>query len=63
VGPISLLRGEDSEKNLKLAAAIALRYSDAPKDQQGTVLTEKNDTKSEITTSTIAESEYLQYRI
>ena len=34
VGPISLLRGEDSEKNLKLAAAIAVRYSDAPKDKQ-----------------------------
>jgi hypothetical protein len=58
-----MLRGDNSEKNLKLAAAITLRYSDAPKDQIGTVLTEKNDTKSEISTASIAESEYLQYRI
>jgi tRNA U34 2-thiouridine synthase MnmA/TrmU len=64
VGPISMLRGDDSEKNLKLAAAITLRYSDAPKDQIGLiVLTEKNETKSEISTASIAESEYLQYRI
>jgi len=63
VGPISMLRGDDSEKNLKLAAAITLRYSDAPKDLLGLVLTEKNDTRSEISTASIAESEYLQYRI
>ena len=63
VGPISMLRGDDSEKNVKLAAAITLRYSDAPKDKTGIVLTEKNDTKSEISTASIAESEYLRYRI
>jgi tRNA-uridine 2-sulfurtransferase len=63
VGPISLLRGEDSEKNLKLAAAITLRYSDAPKDFPGLVLIEKNETKSEISTFSIAESEYLHFRI
>ncbi|HEX5457205.1 MAG TPA: tRNA (5-methylaminomethyl-2-thiouridylate)-methyltransferase, partial [Candidatus Nitrosotalea sp.] len=63
VGPISLLRGQDSEKNLKLAAAIALRYSDAPKDKEGTVLTEKDGAKSELVTNSIPESEYLQYRI
>ena len=63
VGPISMLRGDDSEKNLKLAAAITLRYSDAPRDLQCTVITEKSGTKSEISTSSVAESEYLQYRI
>ncbi len=63
VGPISLLRGQDSEKNMKLAAAIALRYSDAPRDKEGIVLTEKNGTKSEIVTGGITEPEYLQYRI
>ena len=63
VGPISLLRGDDSEKNMKLAAAIALRYSDAPRDQQGTVITEKNGIVTELVTGGITEPEYLQYRI
>lgn len=63
VGPISLLRGQDSEKNMKLAAAIALRYSDAPRDKDGTILAEKNGTKTEIVTGGITEPEYLQYRI
>lgn len=63
VGPTSLLRGQDSEDNLKLAAAITLRYSDAPKDKTCLVLLEKNDKKSELATNTITESEYLQYRI
>ena len=63
VGPVSVLRGDDSEKNLKLAAAITLRYSDAPKDLSGIIMTEKNEVKSEIYTGSILESEYLQYRI
>jgi len=63
VGPISILRGDDSETNLRLAAAITLRYSDAPKDIQCIILTEKVDKKSEISTTSIPESEYLQYRI
>ncbi|MDE1878817.1 MAG: tRNA (5-methylaminomethyl-2-thiouridylate)-methyltransferase, partial [Thaumarchaeota archaeon] len=63
VGPVSVLRGDDSEKNLKLAAAITLRYSDAPKDLSGIIMTEKNEVKSEICTGSILESEYLQYRI
>jgi tRNA-specific 2-thiouridylase len=63
VGPISLLRGQDIEHNLKLAAAITLRYSDAPKDQQGIVILEKDNTKTEISVLQISEPEYLQYRI
>jgi len=63
VGPISLLRGDDFEKNLKLAAAITLRYSDAPKNTTGIVVFQKKETKSELSISQIAESEYLQYRI
>lgn len=63
VGPISLLRGDDSENNLRLAAAITFRYSDAPKDLSGLALVQKNDTSLEISTAGIAESEYLKYRI
>jgi len=63
VGPISLLRGDDSEKNLKLASAITLRYSDAPKNTPGILIIQKKETKSELAVSQAAEPEYLQYRI
>lgn len=62
VGPVSLLRGEASP-SLKLASDITFRYSDAPKDSQGTMIVQKNDTVSEISASSIAETEYLKYRI
>lgn len=63
VGPTSLLRGDGSENNLKLAAAITLRYSDAPKDTGGEVIIHKEETESELFVSPVVESEYLQYRI
>ena len=63
VGPIALLRGDDSESNLRLAAAITLRYSDAPKDFSGVLMVQKNGANTEISTSSITESEYLRYRI
>jgi len=63
VGPISLLRGDDSENNLRLAAAITLRYSDAPKDFSGVLMVQKNGTSTEISTTSITEPEYLRYRI
>lgn len=63
VGPLSLLRGSDSESNKKLAAAITFRYSDAPKDSDGTVKITKNGLLSETPSKTISESEYLKYRI
>jgi len=63
VGPTSLLRGDGSENNLKLAAAITLRYSDAPKDTGGEIIIHKEETESELFVSPVVESEYLQYRI
>ena len=63
VGPISLLRGNDSENNLKLSAAITLRYSDAPKDLSCAISVLKNDSTYEIYTGGIVEAEYLRYRI
>jgi tRNA U34 2-thiouridine synthase MnmA/TrmU len=63
VGPVSILRGDDSEKNQKLAASITLRYSDAPKDAQNIVIVEKNEVKLEIPAGFVPEQEYLQYRI
>ena len=63
MGPVSLLRGEDSPSSMKLASDITFRYSDAPKDVAGTVNAQKNDTLSEISAGNIVESEYLKYRI
>ncbi len=63
VGPISILRGDNSEKNLKFAVDITLRYSDAPKNTSGVVITEGNNVRSEISADSVAESEYLNYRI
>ncbi len=63
MGPVSLLRGEDSPSSMKLASDITFRYSDAPKDIAGTVIIQKNDALSEISAGNIAEPEYLKYRI
>ncbi len=63
VGPVSLMRGENSQNFLELAAAITLRYSDAPKDIASVVVTQKKDAKSEISVMPVNESSYLQYRI
>ncbi len=63
VGPISLLRGEDSATNLKLAADITFRYSDAPKDSPGAVLVQRGEAVLEAPAANIAEQEYLKYRI
>jgi tRNA-specific 2-thiouridylase len=63
VGPVSLIRGEISQKLLELATAITLRYSDAPKDVPSVVVSQKKDVKSEISVMPVDESSYLQYRI
>jgi len=63
VGPVSLIRGEISQNLLELAAAITLRYSDAPKDVPSMVVSQKKDVKVEISVMPVDESSYLQYRI
>jgi len=63
VGPVSLMRGDNSQNFLELAAAITLRYSDAPKDIASVVIIQKKDAKSEISVMPVNESSYLQYRI
>ena len=63
VGPVSLLRGEGSDANLRLASDVTFRYSDAPKELEGFVLVQKNDAVSEAPARNIAEQEYLRYRI
>ncbi|NHI04329.1 putative RNA methyltransferase [Candidatus Nitrosotalea sp. TS] len=63
MGPISLLRGDDSQNNLKVSSDITFRYSDAPKGSTGTMMIQKNDTHSEIPAGAISEQDYLKFMI
>ena len=63
VGPVSLLRGKELEKFEKFAAAITLRYSDAPKDKEGIVIAEKGKNRANLSIKSAEESSYLKYRI
>jgi tRNA U34 2-thiouridine synthase MnmA/TrmU len=65
MGPTTLLRGGYTDAFIILCAAITLRYSDAPKETQETVIVEKNNDaqKSEIITNRAVESDYIKYRI
>jgi predicted ribosome quality control (RQC) complex YloA/Tae2 family protein len=65
MGPIALLRGQNTGVHKQLCAAITLRYSDAPKESQGTIIVEQDGgaQKSEITTHRADESDYTKYRI
>lgn len=63
VGPNALLRGENIEGYKQISAAITLRYSDAPKEMPGTVISENASGKSEIAANRAEESEYMRFRI
>jgi len=63
MGPTSLLRGKTAEKHKEFASSITLRYSDAPKDVKGVVMSQKNNKKHEIEVEYAQESSYLEYRI
>ncbi len=63
VGPISILRGTNAKEHVSFAAAVTLRYSDAPKAQQGVILVKINDIIKEHTTEPVDESEYAKFRI
>ncbi|MFQ5782386.1 MAG: tRNA (5-methylaminomethyl-2-thiouridylate)-methyltransferase [Nitrosopumilus sp.] len=63
VGPISILRGKNAKSHVKFASAVTLRYSDAPKEQDG-IISMKNDSSSEeITTERAVEESYIKFRI
>ena len=63
VGPVSILRGKNNGDYMDFAAQITLRYSDAPKSESSTVITELNGKKTEILAKAIEESAYVKYRI
>ena len=63
VGPISILRGDNAREHTKFASAVTLRYSDAPKEQQGVVTVKEENTSEEITTNCLDEQSYIKFRI
>ena len=63
VGPVSILRGSNAKQHLKFASSITLRYSDAPKGEQASIIISKNNTTSEITSEHAEEESYIKFRI
>ena len=63
VGPVAILRGSNSKEHLKFAASVTLRYSDAPKNQQAIVNIKDNNLIEEISSKSIEEESYIQFRM
>jgi tRNA U34 2-thiouridine synthase MnmA/TrmU len=63
MGPVSILRGKNADMYVKFASSITLRYSDAPKGEQASVIINKNNTKEEIITQHAEEESYIKFRI
>jgi tRNA U34 2-thiouridine synthase MnmA/TrmU len=63
MGPVSILRGKNADVHVKFASSITLRYSDAPKGEQASVIINKDNTKEEIITQHAEEESYIKFRI
>ncbi len=63
MGPVSILRGKNAETHVGFASSVTLRYSDAPKDRPGTVLTRDGSTSEEISIQNASEESYIKFRI
>ncbi len=63
VGPVSILRGKNAKDHLRFASSVTLRYSDAPKDQQEIVTIKNDNSSEEISTKSIEEQDYTEFRI
>jgi tRNA-uridine 2-sulfurtransferase len=63
MGPVSILRGKNADMHVKFASSITLRYSDAPKGKQATIIISKNNITNEISTDHAEEESYIKFRI
>jgi tRNA-uridine 2-sulfurtransferase len=63
MGPVSILRGKNIEAHVGLASSVTLRYSDAPKGKQASVIITKNNSNEEIITQSVEEDSYIKFRI
>jgi len=62
-GPVTLVEGDPSEEELKVAASIAARYSDGRDAPQVEVVCERNGERVNITVNPISDSELEDMRI
>jgi tRNA-specific 2-thiouridylase len=63
MGPVSMLRGENLEDHKPLCASVTLRYSDAPKEIDQTVIVQHGEHSLEISAKSASESDYIRFRI
>ncbi|MGQ0605928.1 MAG: tRNA (5-methylaminomethyl-2-thiouridylate)-methyltransferase [Candidatus Nitrosotenuis sp.] len=63
MGPVSILRGENLENHKMLCASVTLRYSDAPKETEQTVILQRGEQKSELAAKSATETDYIHFRV
>ena len=63
MGPVSILRGKNVDAYVKFASSITLRYSDAPRGEQVSVIINKDNIQKEIITQHAEEESYIKFRI
>jgi tRNA U34 2-thiouridine synthase MnmA/TrmU len=63
MGPIALLRGSCDENVICLASSIVHRYSDAPRDEECSIIIKNNKGLREISASSIDDKQLNSYRI
>jgi tRNA U34 2-thiouridine synthase MnmA/TrmU len=63
VGPVSILRGKNANDHVKFASSVTLRYSDAPKDQQGIIIIKNENSSEEVSTESAEEQSYIKFRM
>jgi hypothetical protein len=63
MGPVSMLRGENLEDHKSLCASVTLRYSDAPKETDQTVIVQHGEQSLEISAKSASESDYIHFRV
>lgn len=61
--PVSILRGKTNQEYVKFGAAVTLRYSDAPKEEESYVSIIKNIEKTDLISNSAKEDEFIKFRI
>ena len=63
MGPVSIIRGENAKEHVGFASSVTLRYSDAPRDGEGVIVTRRGAESGEVACRCAAEEEYIGFRI
>ncbi|MGD2107335.1 MAG: tRNA (5-methylaminomethyl-2-thiouridylate)-methyltransferase [Nitrosopumilaceae archaeon] len=63
MGPVSILRGKNTDNHIPFASSVTLRYSDAPKDEPNYVRVVKDKVQDEVIANAAKEESYIKFRI